>query len=344
MHMPKMDGFDLVQRIKQQPRRSTATIVMLTSGDHRGDATRCVELGLAAYLLKPIRQSELREAIARLFTTCPQSAAAPIVTRASLVSERNPGSGMKILLAEDNPVNQKLATRLLEKRGHCVVVAANGKEALTALDATSYDLVLMDVQMPEMDGIEATTELRRRETINGRHQLVFAMTALAMKGDRERCIHAGMDGYLTKPIRQQQLDRILESCELHQRGPKIVSMHFNDSDNPVNVGELLQRIGADQSFLAELVEIFRNDYPRQLKLVREALVRQDSPGVEKACHALKGAVSNLAATRASEITRGLEIAARSGNLAHTDSTLHQLETELSRVVAQLERMLQSVPA
>jgi signal transduction histidine kinase/DNA-binding response OmpR family regulator len=210
MHMPMMDGFSLVERIRQRPELSTATIMMLTSAGHRGDAARCQELGVAAYLLKPIRQSELREAIARVLVAKEQNGAIPLVTRYSLQDTRDPLSSLRVLLVEDNAVNRLLATRLLEKRGHRVAVATNGREALDALENESYDLIFMDVQMPEIDGIEATVAIREREKANGNHQPIIALTAHAMKGDEERCLNAGMDGYLSKPIRPQELDEILE--------------------------------------------------------------------------------------------------------------------------------------
>jgi two-component system, sensor histidine kinase and response regulator len=209
VHMPKMDGFTLVERIRQNPELSTAIIVMLTSADHRNDAARCRELGISAYLLKPIRQSELREAIAGLLGASKPKGAVPLITRYSLHDARDPSTVLRVLLAEDNMVNQRLMVRLLEKRGHRVLVAANGREALQALDKESFDLVLMDLQMPEMDGLAATAALREKERGSARHQSVIALTAHAMKGDKERCIAAGMDGYLTKPIRPQELDEIL---------------------------------------------------------------------------------------------------------------------------------------
>ena len=210
MHMPNMDGFTLIERIRQRPELATATIMMLTSAGHQGDAARCRELGVAAYLLKPIRQSELREAIARVLGARQQDGAIPLVTRFSLQDARDPSAFFRILVAEDNPVNQRLVVRLLEKRGHHVVVAGNGREALEALGKESFDLVLMDVQMPEMDGMEATAAIREKEKGTGLHQRIIALTAHAMKGDRERCLAAGMDSYLSKPIRPPELDQILE--------------------------------------------------------------------------------------------------------------------------------------
>ncbi|MGB9464408.1 MAG: response regulator [Candidatus Acidiferrum sp.] len=211
MHMPDMDGFALIEEIRQRPELSTATIMMLTSAGHRGDAARCQELGVAAYLLKPIRQSELREAVARVLGAREQEGAIPLITRFSLQDAREPGAFLRVLLAEDNLVNQRLAVRLLEKRGHRVVVAGTGIEALKALEKESFDLVLMDVQMPEMDGLEATAVIREKEKSGGVRHAVVALTAHAMKGDREKCLAAGMDGYLTKPIRPQELDKLLDS-------------------------------------------------------------------------------------------------------------------------------------
>ena len=218
MHMPKMDGFSLVERIRQRPELSTATIMMLTSAGHHGDVARCQKLGVAAYLLKPIRQSELREAIARVLGAKEQKGVIPLITRYSLQDARDPAAFLQVLLAEDNLVNQRLVVRLLEKRGHRVVVAANGREVLEALEKEGFDLVLMDVQMPEMDGLEATAAIREKEKASGTHQWVVALTAHAMKGDRERCLAAGMDGYLSKPIRPRELDAILQSYLEHHTG------------------------------------------------------------------------------------------------------------------------------
>jgi CheY-like chemotaxis protein len=209
MHMPKMDGFGLVVHIKERSKHSTPTIMMLTSGGRRGDVARCQELGIGAYLQKPIRPAELHQAITRVLQTKQDSPPATIVTPYSLRRKDDRWKGLHILLAEDNLVNQKVATRLLERRGHRVVLATTGEEALAALAQQSFDLVLMDVHMPGTDGIQTTLRIREREKLTGLHQTVIAMTALAMKGDRDRCIASGMDGYLSKPIDLQQLDALL---------------------------------------------------------------------------------------------------------------------------------------
>jgi CheY-like chemotaxis protein len=211
MHMPHMDGFDLIERIRSKPELSAATILMLTSAGRRGDAARCQSLGISAYLLKPIRQSELREAIARVVGAARLESEIPLITRYSLSDQRPSGRSLRILLAEDNAVNQRLAVRMLEKRGHRVVLSCNGREALDALEKDSFDLVLMDVQMPVMDGFEATAAIRQKEIITGAHVPIVAMTAHALKGDRERCLASGMDGYIAKPIRPEELDELLDS-------------------------------------------------------------------------------------------------------------------------------------
>ncbi len=206
LHMPQMDGFTLVERIRQQPELSAAIIMMLTSARHSEDAERCRQLGVRAHLLKPVRQSELREAVARSLGSSGTPPPEPLPALRTV--EHSPA--LRILLVEDNTVNQRVAGRLLEKRGHRVVLAGNGVEALKALEQQTFDLVLMDVQMPEMDGLEATKKIRETERYTHRHQAVVALTARAMKGDLEHCMSAGMDGYLAKPIRPQELYDLLD--------------------------------------------------------------------------------------------------------------------------------------
>jgi CheY-like chemotaxis protein len=211
MRMPGMDGFTLVERIRQRPELSAATIMMLTSAGDRGDAQRCKDLGVYAYLLKPIRQSELREAIARILGAHEPEVPIPLITRFSSSAAGGPAAFLRVLVAEDNLVNQRLAVRLLEKRGHRVQVAVSGREALKALNKERFDLVLMDVQMPEMDGVEATAAIRQSEKSSGLHTPIIALTASTKKGDREKFLASGMDGYLAKPIKTLELDELLES-------------------------------------------------------------------------------------------------------------------------------------
>jgi two-component system, sensor histidine kinase and response regulator len=210
--MPTMDGFALIEQVRGQSELAASTVIMMSSGAHRGDMDRCKDLGLAAYLTKPVRQNELRDAIARSLdrrrTLDPSDFSAAQLGRR--IADRE--VKLHVLVAEDNSVNQRLATRLLEKRGHRVTVASNGQEAIAFLEHNIYDLVLMDVQMPVMDGLEATRMIRKNEQSTGMHQRIVALTAHAIKGDQERCQEAGMDGYLAKPIRPEELDAVLQRC------------------------------------------------------------------------------------------------------------------------------------
>ena len=199
--MPEMDGFTLAERIQKDPSLVGATIMMLTSAGQLGDAARCRELGISAYLVKPIRQGELLEGICNILNRTPEVKTG-LITRHTL---REANHRARILLAEDNMVNQTLAVRLLEKRGFTVTVANNGREAIAALEKAEFDAVLMDVQMPEMDGFSATAAIREKELATGKHIPIVAMTAHALRGDEERCLAAGMDAYISKPIRTHEL-------------------------------------------------------------------------------------------------------------------------------------------
>ena len=220
LQMPIMNGFALVERIRQNSELAGATIMMLTSVGERGDRTRCRELGVKAYLTKPIRQSALRQAIVSAMSGAADQKAQPALSARHSLREAKPG--LRILLAEDNAVNQALAKRLLENMGHTVVTAANGVEALKAiLETKSFDAALMDVQMPEMDGFEATKAIREAERTSRNHLPIIALTAHAMKEDEERCLAVGMDGYISKPIRTAELFAILGRLAPSKLHPEI---------------------------------------------------------------------------------------------------------------------------
>ena len=182
--------------------------MMLASAGHAGDAARCRELGIAAYLVKPIRQGDLLDSILNVLRKGPENKPLALITRHTLRETRH---RTRILLAEDNTVNQTLALRLLEKRGYAVSVVGDGQAAISALEKVSFDIVLMDIQMPGMDGFEATAKIREMEKLSGEHTPIIAMTAHALKGDRERCMAAGMDGYVSKPIRTSELFSAIEA-------------------------------------------------------------------------------------------------------------------------------------
>jgi CheY-like chemotaxis protein len=215
--MPEMDGFTLAEHIQKDLQLVNATIMMLTSAGHLGDAARCRELGISAYLVKPIRQGELLAAICQLLDKSERKEPAPLVTRHTLREEKNRA---RILLAEDNAVNQALAVRILEKRGYSVTVAPDGRAAVDAYLSGGFELILMDIQMPGMDGFEATAAIRQIEKQNGGHIPIVAMTAHALVGDQERCLASGMDGYTSKPIRTSELfatiERILDGKSMNE--------------------------------------------------------------------------------------------------------------------------------
>jgi CheY-like chemotaxis protein len=207
-NMPKMDGFQVAREIRRNPQLCGIAIVMLTSGGQRGDAARCLELGLAANLTTPVGQAELLDAILQVVGTKGSTEKPALVTRRSRREEDKP---LQILLAEDNPVNQMVASRVLEKHGHKVVAAANGRLALERLENEHFDLVLMDIHMPEIDGLEATARIRKKEETTATHIPIIAMTAHAMQGDKERCLAAGMDGYLSKPLKIKELLAVIQA-------------------------------------------------------------------------------------------------------------------------------------
>ncbi len=344
MHMPKMDGFMLLQEIQSNSALTVPTVMMLSSGGHHGDASRCQRLGVAAYLLKPVRKHELQESIARaLGVRATMAGPSTIITQTFLQPMRPVQRTLNILLAEDNEVNQKLAVRMLQKRGHTVTVAANGREALEAVERNRYDLVLMDVQMPEMDGIEATLKIRAWESGSDRHQPIVAMTALVMKGDRERCLNAEMDGYLSKPIRTQELDAVLDAYT----AKKVGDMRRNQSKEnarsretgaSVNSAELLERIDGDREFVAEFAVSFGDDCLEKMNMIRECIESGDAERLRRVAHGLKGALVNLAATRAAELASQLERICSAGELGRTLPIFKELEIELPLVMQDLERI------
>jgi CheY-like chemotaxis protein/two-component sensor histidine kinase len=377
MHMPKMDGFELVEQIRRRPELSVPTIMMLTSAGQRGDAERCRELGVAAYLLKPIRQSELREAIARVLGAREQTGTIPLVTRLSLQDARDPETVLRVLVAEDSPVNQRLAVVMLEKRGCRVVVAGNGREALETLAKHTFDLVFMDVQMPEIDGLEATARIREEEKGTGRHQAVIALTAHAIKGDRERCLAGGMDDYLSKPIRPQDLDEILDKYvslrtelantsgrvngreAVHEKatsrnGPPVpprreklqsvgtgrsaamTQQHDRSSQVAVNLPDLLVRVDNDYDLLCELIGVFKEEFPRLLRLLQDSVAREDIKEVETTSHALKGMLSGLSVTHAAATAARLERMAREGDKSELTDALTLLEREVAGLLPELD--------
>jgi len=318
--MPGMDGYTLAGLIKEQPQFAGATILMLSSAE--GAAARARDLRIAACLIKPVKQSELYDAI----RTALGAAANP--TRAEPLSSPAPRGrrGLRVLLAEDNAVNQKLVVRLLEKRGQRVTVANNGMEVLDALARERFDLVLMDVQMPEIGGFEATAAIRLREQTTGGHLPIVAMTAHAMKGDRERCLEAGMDAYVAKPIQAEQLFEVIERTVPASRAPNNHAL-----EGLIDWERALKAAGGDREILSDLVTVYLEASPDWMKKLQEAVNQQDAAGVRRLGHTIKGAVGLFGARAALAASERLETMGRGGTLSGADEAYALLEKELSDV-------------
>jgi PAS domain S-box-containing protein len=333
--MPGMDGFTLASKIHQDRELPTSTVMMLTSGGQRGDAARCREVGISAYLTKPVRQLELREAILKVLgmqkeKTQDQKSDSKqdegLVTRHSLREARRQ---ISVLLAEDNVINRELAVRLLTKRGHKVTVVENGKQAVAAMQTKTFDVVLMDVQMPEMDGFEATGAIREMELAAGTRTPIIAMTAHAMKGDRERCLAAGMDAYISKPIQFEELLEVTESLS-GSSAPAAGS-----ADSGWNLEVALGRVGGDQVLLADLARIFCEQCPRLLAEVQNSVAGRRILDVKRAAHSLRSAIATFAAEAASDVAAKLEGFSRAEDFEDAPALVAELESKVERLRREL---------
>jgi CheY-like chemotaxis protein len=331
--MPQLDGFGTAEKIKQDPELAAVTIIMLTSGGQRGDADRCREVGISAYLTKPVRQQELHDAIVRVLGLRkePEESRA-LVTRHSLETA---SKHLRILLAEDNLINRELAVRTLSKRGHTVIVAVNGKLAVEAFEKQAFDLVLMDIQMPEMDGFEATAAIRQLERSTGNHIPIIAMTAHAMKGDRESCLAAGMDAYLSKPVHVEELLQVTEGLT-RDTGPIVGSAEFAPALAATDWDAALVRVGGDAALLADLANLFCEESPRMLSAIQDAIEHKNADALWRAAHTMKGSVDTFAATQAVDLALKLERLGRAKELDGTENVFAALTLEVQRVRTALE--------
>jgi signal transduction histidine kinase/CheY-like chemotaxis protein len=327
-NMPGMDGFAVIEQIRNDPTLSGASIMMLSSASKEGDHQRCRELGVSAYLTKPVQQSALLNAIVTAMDKTEAAKPAPKPDAEDAAADLPPG--IRVLLAEDNPVNQKLAVRLLEKRGCVVEVSRTGRDVITALQNFSFDIVLMDLQMPEMDGFEATAAIREDEETTGQHIPILAVTAHAMAGDRERCLNAGMDGYLTKPIQARSL-----YAEIAKHIPASVKMRQAPPPAPLmevfSEAALRERVENDEGLLTELIELFQQGQGDLLREIKKAIEGNDFPSLEAAAHSLKGMVSTFAAKPAAAAALRLESMARDKKLENGEQVFASLEREMNRL-------------
>jgi two-component system, sensor histidine kinase and response regulator len=329
--LAELDGFTLAKEIKRDPEIAQTQILLFTSGGLVGDAARCRELRVAAYLTAPVEQSTLLDAfITALDARIGDPGRATLATRHSL---REGTRKLRILLAEDNTVNQILADRLLRKQGHSIFIANNGREALAALESEPFDLILMDVQMPEMSGLEAAAAIREKEKGTGSRIPIIALTAFAMEGDRARCLEAGMDAYVTKPIEQAALFEAIERLTgvLSERIQSDGGGAEPALTDVFDVNAALEYLGGDGELLREIVGMFQTQSDKCMAKLQEAVAKGDATGIEFGAHALKGAAANLFAGRTVDAALKLEELGRSGSVQGSAELLAALESEVNRL-------------
>jgi CheY-like chemotaxis protein/HPt (histidine-containing phosphotransfer) domain-containing protein len=315
---------------------------MLTSIGNRGDARKMQEIGFAAYLTQPIKDAQLRDclglAVSRKHLES-KTQPMPIVTRHSVAEDRKRRN--RILLAEDNMINQELALGLLEKVGYRADAVANGKEVLSALEKVPYDLILMDVQMPEMDGFEATAAIRRKEKESGSHIPIIAMTAHAMKGDRERCLEAGMDDYLSKPIQPQSLKEVIGRW-VDKGVPEKPEAALADSSEASEVFDksgFLERLGGDESLFRKLLSMFLDDAPMQIEKMQQHLKDEDLAGVQLRAHSLKGVAMSIGGKALQEVASEIEVAARDREPDRARRLFPKLQKEFEKLKHSIDSTL-----
>jgi two-component system sensor histidine kinase/response regulator len=339
-NMPHMDGYAVAEQIRKTAPREQVAIVILTSAPSSADQTRDHRLGIERRLSKPLRRATLQEAVFQALGVL-----APSDKQCAQLSEKTRVKGLRLLLAEDNRVNQKLAVHLLEKMGHHVVLAVNGEEAVEMLRKRSFDLVLMDIQMPVMGGVEATRKIRKHEQSTGAHTPIIAITAHAMTGDADKYMQTGMDGYVSKPIQvdslRSEIDRLTRNSE-SKEGQTVTKA---DKDLPhltFDYEELLARVENDRELLRDLLMIFREEFPRQLLALREAVEARDGNRVAAAAHTLKGMLSNLAATQAAATAARLEHLGRQGEASGFDEVFAAFESDARILLPQLDACMPEV--
>ncbi|HEV7613508.1 MAG TPA: response regulator [Steroidobacteraceae bacterium] len=344
--MPDCDGAELGRNIIQDESIKSTRLIMLTSSGQRGDGQLFAQIGFAGYLLKPVTQRDLTECLILVLAN-PADAwhmqSQPMITRHALRAQRT-RTGNRILLAEDNLVNQKVASRLLERLDYCVDVVANGQAAIAAWQTGNFDLILMDCQMPQLDGYEATREIRRLEKAKSRIPIV-ALTAHAMKGDEEKCRAAGMDDYLSKPINRAKLDACLDRL-LPSTGSTGASIAIQGAPNgigsanyPVDWQALLESCDADDGFLRNLVDAYIGTGDRELAAIAAGLSAGDAATMLVSAHTLKNASANLHASAAASTAAHLEAAAALGENSKIPALAEKLTTEVRQAIAYLRSMM-----
>jgi two-component system sensor histidine kinase/response regulator len=349
MQMPEIDGFGLCAAIRRSSEFGGVPILILSSSVGPGESARCSDLQIAGHLMKPVQPSELLDAVMAAVSNTIGAARSP---ETNVGSEPAAPSKRKILLAEDNAVNRKLAVALLEKRGFTMVVTENGREAIEALERGPVDLVLMDVQMPVMDGLEAIRAIRTKEQSTGAHLPIIALTAHAMKGDRERCLAAGADDYVTKPIRLGELLSAMDRATTMRANTRETKQGSaaappaphgaTRASSRLDLAAALDRVEGDRELLEEIARLFAEECPGLIDQIRRARQANDLPELQRAAHTLKGAASNVAATTVAESALALETQARTGQMDHMDELIAALASEIDLVLPEFDALCRKV--
>jgi len=336
-NMPGMDGFQLAECIRQNPKFTNATILMLSAGFRSDDISRCRQLGVSAYIIKPIRRLELLNVIVRVLK---DKSVFTAPAQEPEVWEKERHGRLHILAAEDNRVNQRLLARLLEKEGHRVTLVEDGEAAVAASAESDFDIILMDVQMPVMDGLDATRCIRSREQGTGKHVPIIALTAHAMKGDRERCLEAGMDAYVAKPVQKQELLHIIYQNSAHI-SDRVVSIGPAVSTDPgvLHIARALERNGGDERIFAELCELYLQDSRVLPPIIVRAIEKSDDDAAARAAHKLKTSAGTICGTRAYYAADALEQQARTGDKEGIATAAALLQRELDCLTMAVKQFL-----
>jgi PAS domain S-box-containing protein len=342
--MPDVDGFSLARQIGADDTLSHAKVIMLTSASAAARRPRGLDRTIVSQLTKPVKQSDLMDAILDAFARDDR----PASTDRRPVSPRPMNRRLRILLAEDNPTNQKLVALLLEQQRHRITTVGNGREAADRAAKERFDLVLMDVQMPEMDGLQATAVIRERERERGVHTPIIAMTAHAMAGDRERCLAAGMDAYLAKPLRPEDLLATIalffQTSETSPQTRRDGAGGGTPDTTSIDEAALLADFGDSRTVLVEVIGVFLNDAPEYLRRIRAAAASGDAAAVAAAAHALKGSVGLFSKGAAYEAARALEQAVKAGDPSARDMRLRDVDSALTQLCATLDAIRQKLVA
>jgi two-component system sensor histidine kinase/response regulator len=336
-NLAETDGFEIARQIQALPQANPDILMMLSPTGVQHGTALCRQLNLANHLVKPIKPASLWKAILSTIQIEPLRHSPLPENKAEFASAKLPP--LDILLVEDNAVNQAVIRRILEKRGHLVRLANNGKEAVEVWQRQAFDIVLMDIQMPLMNGYEATEIIRAKEAVRGTHTPIIAMTAHALKGGREQCLEAGMDEYISKPVHKDEIFRVMESLFL-QTGKTESSV--KPAKTILNYGDLLRFVDGDKGLLNQLARMFLDEGPKMLAKIKQAVEHCNGHEIERAAHSLKGVVGNFHAQSAVEAVANLESLGHQGNLIHSKEALVLVEHEIQAMNQELHKLIKEI--